>query len=193
MGEKSYRRFKVICIVIAALLAIAVPATAGEASQNEGAVSSCDLIEHQDDYNGKQVVYRGEVVGDILQRGEFAWVTVNDDEYINTPRREFEELKGTNSGIGVYGPAEAIGEISFLGSYDTQGDLVEVRGTFYRASAEHGGDTCIVADEVEVLRGGRHINKSRMKIEFIIACIMLAVCLTLAARIFLGRRRKFGR
>lgn len=181
-----------ICITVA-LFFLALPASAAESARDDGTVSSYELIEHEDDYNGKQVVYRGEAIGDILRRDNSAWITVNDDEYADKPKRKYDELQGTNSGIGVYGPVDDLNEIRFLGSYDTQGDLVEVRGTFYKASAEHGGDTCIVADEVEVLRAGRHINDSRMRTEFIAACVMLIVCLALGALVFLRRKRRFGR
>lgn len=190
MGKKSLLWFICIAVVLSFL---AVPALAAESAREDGTVSSYELIENEDKYNEKKVVYRGEAIGDILKRGESAWITVNDDNYADAPKRKYDELQGTNSGIGVYGPVDDIDEIRFLGSYDTQGDLVEVRGTFYKASAEHGGDTCIVADEVNVLRSGRHINDNRMRIEFIVACAMLVICLALGTLVFLRRKRGFGR
>ncbi|MDI6605929.1 MAG: hypothetical protein QME65_02145, partial [Candidatus Omnitrophota bacterium] len=39
-------------------------------------VSSTELIENAQAYDGKRVAYAGEVIGDIMRRGNFAWLNV---------------------------------------------------------------------------------------------------------------------
>ena len=41
-------------------------------------LSSTELINNAKSYDGKTVVYEGEVIGDIMVRGAFAWINVND-------------------------------------------------------------------------------------------------------------------
>lgn len=178
----------------AAALALVVLATGGTASRacgrprEGGVVSSSELIENSRSYDGREVVFRGEAVGDVLHRGEQSWVTVNDDHYSRKPLRLYKDLKGGNSGIGVYGATRELDEIRFLGSYTARGDIVEVRGTFHLASVEHGGDTCIVASSLEVLHGGRPLPGSGVRNEVVLACVLLAACGALAALVLTKRR-----
>lgn len=179
---------------MAAALALVLLAAWGTASpaygrpREDGVVTSTELIEKSGSYDGREVVFRGEAVGDILHRGERSWVTVNDDHYSRKPLRLYEDLKGGNSGIGIYGATRELDKIRFLGSYTARGDIVEVRGTFYRASAEHGGDTCIVASSLEVLREGHPLPESGVRKELILAFVLLAACGALTALV-LSRRK----
>ncbi|MDD5775078.1 MAG: DNA-binding protein, partial [Candidatus Omnitrophica bacterium] len=41
-------------------------------------VSSEELIARPKDFDGTAVVFRGEVIGDIMIRGGYAWINVHD-------------------------------------------------------------------------------------------------------------------
>ncbi|MDP2044226.1 MAG: hypothetical protein Q8K15_03545, partial [Candidatus Omnitrophota bacterium] len=41
-------------------------------------LSSTELINNAKQYDGKLVVYTGEVIGDVMPRGGNAWVNIND-------------------------------------------------------------------------------------------------------------------
>ncbi len=188
-NRAGLRTFAAALVGILALLASALAGVAGAA---EMTVSSVDLIERSNAYDGKEVVFKGEAVGDILHRGDNAWVAVNDDHYSRKPLRENEELKGGNSGIGIYGPSIEIDKIHLLGSYRTQGDIVEVRGTFYKSSARHGGDLCIVARSLRVLQEGHGLPRGGANAELVAAGALAVVCLVLAGLIAARRRERIG-
>ena len=88
----------------ALLWVMAMPACA--AAGGEGvAVTSAELLDDWRELDGRKVVFRGEAVGDVMRRGDFAWITVNDDPYSRKALLEGGELRGGNSGIGVWLPA----------------------------------------------------------------------------------------
>lgn len=150
-----------LTLALLALLLLAPIAGIASAGASLPLVTSEKLIENADRYDQKTVTYQGEVVGDILGRGDHAWITVNDDHYSKRAMKKYAELKGGNTGIGVYCRRDQLEQVRFLGSYRTAGDFIEVTGTFYRANQEFGGDLCIVADRVMILREGHSMDDNR--------------------------------
>lgn len=163
MGRRPISGGGAAALTLALMAVLVLAPIAGSASAwgSLPVVTSEKLIENADLYDGRTVTYRGEVVGDILGRGEHAWITVNDDHYSKRALKRFAELKGGNTGIGVYCRSGQLERVRFLGSYRTAGDFIEVTGTFYRANQEFGGDLCIVADRVMILREGHSIDDNR--------------------------------
>ncbi|MGD9014947.1 MAG: DNA-binding protein, partial [Candidatus Omnitrophota bacterium] len=43
-------------------------------------VSSTELIENAKSYDGQQVVYEGEVIGEVMHRRDGVWVNINDGD-----------------------------------------------------------------------------------------------------------------
>jgi hypothetical protein len=102
-------------------------------------LSSVELIENAKKYNNQIVEYQGEAVGDVMSRGEFAWVNVNDGQ----------------SAIGIWGKTDMIKKIvNYIGSYNYKGDIVSVKGVFHRACPQHGGDLDIHMEEMTRVREG---------------------------------------
>ena len=132
-------------------------------------VSSTELINNAKLYDGTTVAYEGEVIGDIMARGRYAWVNLND---------------GQNA-IGIWMPEALTRDIRVTGSYKSQGDWIEVTGIFHRACLEHGGDLDIHAQEMHLIQGGQVIaeraNRAKRKLFFSLAGIL---CLTLILRQF---------
>jgi hypothetical protein len=106
-------------------------------------VSSNDLINNAKQYDGKVVVYEGEVIGDIMRRGDYAWINV---------------LQGP-SAIGIWVEGSLLKDIAFTGSYKSIGDGVEIIGVFHRACPEHGGDLDIHAQTLRVTGVGRPVRE----------------------------------
>jgi hypothetical protein len=172
-------------IVIVLALFHSVAAAAGGTSE----VNSAELLNDWEEYDGKEVVFRGEAVGDVMRRGEGAWVTVNDDLYSREARLEAGQLRGGNSGIGVWLPASEAAKIRVLGRYGTRGDFVEVRGTFNADCREHGGDFDIHAHTLTVIEAGRELDTSPDSGKYLAALfVMLFVIATLTP--FLRRRAR---
>jgi hypothetical protein len=106
-------------------------------------LSSSELIKNAQEYDGKLIVYSGEVIGDVMLRGEFSWVNMND---------------GQNT-LGVWVNRALAQEISFTGNYKTRGDSLEVKGIFHRVCIEHGGDLDIHAQSLRKIANGRIVEE----------------------------------
>jgi len=102
-------------------------------------VSSSELINNAKQYDGKTVVYAGEIIGDIMVRGDYAWINLND---------------GKNA-IGVWLDRGLIKDIIYTGNYKFKGEVVEVNGIFNRACLQHGGDLDIHAQSLTKIIPGR--------------------------------------
>ena len=134
-------------------------------------ISSTELINKASQYDGKSVVYAGEVIGDVMARGDFVWVNIND---------------GDNA-IGIWLSKELAGEIRFAGSYHAKGDRVEITGAFHRACLQHGGDLDIHAQHIRKISPGRSVGEEldtgKRNLTFILLGVLSLVL------IFVRRRR----
>jgi len=128
-------------------------------------IPSSELIKDAKQYDGKNMTYQGEVVGDIMIRGLYAWLNVND---------------GSNA-IGIWIRKDFIKGIQYIGSYQAKGDIVEVSGIFNHACPEHGGDLDIHAESVRTLRSGvsieHAVNNKEIKVALGLSCMMILVWL----------------
>ncbi len=106
-------------------------------------ISSVELINNAASYDKKEIEYAGEVIGEVMFRGDYAWVNVNDK--VNA--------------IGVWAGKNLIQDITRAGNYKTIGDSVSVRGIFHRSCIEHGGDLDIHAVSLKKIRDGSHIEE----------------------------------
>lgn len=120
-------------------------------------IGSNELIKNAQQYDGKQIIYSGEVIGDVMARGEFSWVNINDGE----------------NALGVWISASLAKEISFTGSYKTRGDNLEIMGTFHRVCVEHGGDLDIHAQSLRKLSSGRVVKEKAHSDKVKVSLILL--------------------
>jgi hypothetical protein len=102
-------------------------------------ISSAELINNAKLYDGKTVTYEGEVIGEVMVRGEYAWINVND---------------GQNA-VGIWVNKNLTQDILYAGNYKFKGDGLEITGIFHRACPEHGGDLDIHAQGLRKIRPGR--------------------------------------
>ena len=106
------------------------------------AILAEELLKEAEKYNGEEVIYKGEVIGDIMIRKDFTWINVRDE----------------TGAIGIFCPKELVNEIKHAGSYRFTGDIVSVRGTFHHSCPEHGGDTDIHAERINIIQKGKTIS-----------------------------------
>jgi len=133
-------------------------------------LSSTELINNAKEYDGKTVVYAGEVIGDVMVRGDFAWVNINDGE----------------NAIGVWLDRELAKEVQFTGSYQTKGDRVEITGVFQRNCIQHGGDMDIHAQGLRKISPGKPVQEKLDTVKRNLTFILFGLlCLAL---IFLRRQ-----
>ncbi len=101
-------------------------------------VSSIQLIDQTKAFDRQEVVFSGEVIGDILNAGDHVWLNVSD---------------GSNA-IGVWAKSSLASDIQIAGRYSQHGDSIRVSGIFNRACPEHGGDMDLHADSIELINRG---------------------------------------
>ena len=135
-------------------------------------ILSSELIENPQKYNGKEVVYEGEVIGQIMRRKLGAWVNIND---------------GQNS-LGIWAPLDAVEGIEYQGGYGVKGDIVQVKGIFYNACSDHGGDLDIHAISLRKIRSGWQQQNNIIPVKRKLVLILLVVlCVVLILRILIIR------
>lgn len=153
---------RLAAIIAAALVLTALSCSVGVACAQEiGApiVTSAQLVEHPDRWDGRRVSFTGEAIGSAMSRGSVAWLHLNDDAYGLESGSGAVMRSGYNSGHAVLVPTALAREVSVFGSYRARGDLVRVEGVFRSAAPEHGGDMIIEADTLEVLRAGQPLER----------------------------------
>lgn len=98
-----------------------------------------DLIEGAQFYDGRSVTVEGEVVGEVMFRGKYAWLNLSDGAVT----------------IGIWGSSGLMKVIRWAGNYKTRGDRVRVTGVFRRADPEQAGELAIhAATLVRLTPGG---------------------------------------
>lgn len=139
------------------------------------AVSSAQLIECPTVYDGRTVLYTGEVVRAVLARGERAWVQLNDDPYALDigPLPAHRVPAGLNSGMAVSIPSAAAERITTVGDARARGDRLRVEGTFLRTDPADAGGPTIQAHRVDVIAPGEPLRQ-RFSVERLVVAITLA-------------------
>lgn len=159
--------FKIILFSLLAMSAFSLNVLAEEITD----INS--LIEDARSYDGQQVTIRGEAIGEVLVRGEFAWINVHD---------------GTNA-IGVWMPADEAAGVTTFGNYKNKGDILTIRGTFYRADPEHGGEADFHSSSLAVSEKGFAVKETVSSIKVLVTAALSFSALAFAG-FFLWRRRQ---
>ena len=123
-----------------------------------------ELLKEAEKYDGKEVIYKGEVIGDIMIRRDCAWINVRDE----------------TGAIGIFCPKELVNEIKHAGSYRFTGDIVSVRGTFHQTCPEHGGDADIHAERINIIQKGKTISHPLEPKKVKMSIILPAIAFVLA-------------
>lgn len=127
------------------------------------ALTSSELINNAAKYDQQTITYSGEAIGDVMVRGQYAWVNVNDGQ----------------AAIGIWLAKDLAKQIKRTGSYRFIGDKVNVSGIFHRACPQHGGDLDIHAASLEVTESGFRrkltINYQKLLISFILLLGTIAI------------------
>jgi hypothetical protein len=108
-------------------------------------VSSEELIKNPAKFDGKNVIYEGEAVGEVMPRQDHAWINVSD----------------SLNAIGVWLKKSDAEKISYAGSFRAVGDTVRVEGVFHKVCLEHGGDLDIHARTITVKSPGYKVLRKQ--------------------------------
>jgi len=136
-------------------------------------LTSEELLRDTPKWDGKDIVFRGEAIGDIMRRGEFVWLNLQDDF-------------GT---IGVWAPRDMARGIQYTGDYRHKGDTIEIEGKFFRADPKLAGELCIRAQRLTIVNPGNTIARPLHPLKIEIAVLFFIGALILGLfRIFMKRR-----
>lgn len=152
-----------------------------------GRATSADVVECPDLFDGRPVIYVGEVVGDVLHRDDGAWVLMNDDAYALSegPITAHGRHLGTNAGLSVWLPGQLADLPDEPGRAGRRGDVLEVRGIVRRTDPEDGGGLTVRAVQARVLAEAVTVDDPVNRPLAVAAVVMAA----LAAAAVLAQRR----
>lgn len=136
------------------------------------AVSSVELINNAKQYDGKVVDYQGEVIGELMRRGEYAWINVHDG----------------SSAIGIWLHKDLTSYIVYTGSYKSKGDTLVITGIFHKNCLQHGGDLDIHAQAVRKVNSGGITSEKLNFSKRNQAIVLGGLCLLIWIFMLFGRR-----
>jgi len=123
-----------------------------------------ELIKRADYFDRQNITLQVEVIGERMCRQEGCWLNVNDGDL----------------SIGVWVPKEINYIPKYTGGYKTKGDIIEIKGIFYRSCSQHLGELDIHAQQITIIQQGREfflpLNVSKIKLTII---IWVGLCLIL--------------
>ena len=152
-------------------LGLLVSAGAEEGAAGPAKVGAKALIADPRAYDGREILFEGEAIGDPMRRGDHFWVNVLD----------------ADAALGVYAPLADLGAMGVFGSSRAKGDLVLVRGVFHRACPDHGGDMDIHATSIAVVRPGHATPHPVDALKLALAPLSIALA---AGLYFVWRKRE---
>jgi hypothetical protein len=121
------------------------PPAARPASLPEPTSTITELVNAGASFDGQEVIFTGEAIGDIINAGEgYRWLTLEDD----------------GASISVYVSAEDAASVSHLGRHNQLGTTLLVRGIFELDCEKHDGLVDVHASEVIVLDPGADIQST---------------------------------
>lgn len=130
-------------------------------------------------FDGLEVTYAGEAVGDVLERRGGAWVQVNDDAYAleTGPLIDHRQRSGFNTGLSVWLPDGLHERIEGVGDADRRGDVILIRGILDRTDPDDGGGLTVRATELEVLAPSTEIEAPLHTLQALIAGLLAVLAL----------------
>ncbi len=154
-------------------------------------VSSNNLFDCPQTYDGRDVIYRGEVVGALLARDAGVWTQLNDDVYAELlgPLPAHRDYRGGNAGVGVLLPHASADRVAFVGGPQTRGDVLEVQGTFHRVDPT--GEVAVIhADAAQLVADGEPFPDPPLRDRRWAAwlAVIVALALVVTERVVASRR-----
>lgn len=153
-----------IVLIIFITVGTALPVSATVVANISEVTTINDLIENAKALEGSEVTVRGEAIGEVLQRGEYAWVNIND---------------GTNA-IGIWLKSADAEKISSFGDYKHIGDTIQITGIFSRDCKEHGGDVDIHCASIDIVSKGLVVTEKLAPAKVLAGAILSCIALTAA-------------
>lgn len=218
MNRFRFCRTAMLILLFLDLLAICrIPVSASTPM----AVDSTKLLYEAAKYDGKAVVFTGEIIGDVMKRENGTWMNVSDGSnalgiFVSTNLRitlaqnldaaaSNPLTSGTQADNPNTGTLQAASlqlsdlqatslQVSDLqaGTYRQSGDRVQITGIFHRACPDHGGDVDIHATALHLVAKGQSTSHDIRPIMAATAMLLL-LPIAVLVRIILKRNRLWTR
>jgi len=122
-----------------------------------------EMIENGKTLDKKEIVVKGEAIGEPMKRGDYTWVNLSDG----------------STAMGIWLKNEDAAKIKVFGDYKYKGDTVEIIGFFNRACIEHGGDMDIHSKSVLIVDNGYKLQEviNRKRLLIALASLVITVIL----------------
>jgi hypothetical protein len=161
-----FKSLRIVMLTCTVMLGVAIPAAAADV------IPINDLVEKSLQYDGQEVTVEGEAIGEVLERGDGAWININD---------------GGNA-IGIWMSLEDAESIGYFGDYKSIGDTIRVTGIFFRNCTAHGGDVDIHCEKLAIAAPGHPVKETISPAKAIVSGLL--VIFAISALIFFLRQRK---
>jgi hypothetical protein len=142
-------------------------------------------------FDGFEVTFVGEAVGELIRRRDGVWVQVNDDPYALEvgPLVGHRQRFGSNSGLSVWLPDGLHERITDVGRPSQRGDVIAIRGTLLRTDPDDGGGITVRADALEVLAPAEGVHTPLHVLQAVVAGVLAVVAIAAVVWSRLVRRR----
>ena len=139
-----------------------------------GRISSPQVHGCPSAFDGLEVTFVGEAIGEVLRRDGGAWLQVNDDAYALEvgPMVGHREHAGFNTGLSVWLPDGLHESVETVGRPQQRGDVLLLRGTIEQSDPDDGGGITLRADDLEVLADGTRIEPPLHLTQAIVAAVL---------------------
>lgn len=134
---------KILLISLAVCVLLFGQPTLAEAATTEQRTVS-DVVEHSKVLDGTSVRMTVEMIGDIMYRGNYAWINGLDD----------------TGAIGLWMPESLAQNIKVLGNWKHKGDVVVIRGVLNRSCNQHGGDMDVHVTDSDTIAPGYAFDRT---------------------------------
>lgn len=150
-------------------------ATIREAITPNGRISSTQVFACPMAYDGLQVTFVGETIGELIRRRDGVWVQVNDDAYALEvgPVIGHREHRGFNTGLSVWLPDGLHETIEDVGRPGQRGDVIAVTGTLLQSDPDDGGGITLRAETLEVVAATVVIDAPFHTVQAIVATLLM--------------------
>lgn len=122
-------------------------------------VTSNQLYDCPQTYDGRLITYTGEVVGALLPRREAVWAQLNDDVYgdAGAPLPTHRDFRGGNAGVGALLPFDVAAMVETIGGPGRHGDVLRVVARFERVDEATGEVAILRVQSARLEQAGRPV------------------------------------
>jgi hypothetical protein len=160
--KKFSARYNIILVVLISSILVA-----GYAYGEKTSIKT--VLTFPDRFNRRIIELEGEIIGELLKSDSGLWINISSQGY--------------NTAVFISNPALAEG-LKYWGSYREQGDVIKVKGTFYKDCSQHR-TADIHASSIEIIKPGFIKREKLASYKVDLAIFLLIICLTLAVIYFI--------